>query len=135
MPDALRLIDLRTPSGCDWLDAMCHAQHALWQAWDGLGLFWQGIIVISLLALILGALRGFIGLVKDVAGWPGVFGVAGIVLALIVALLPKRPRPPAVPSSGSAPAPGPPSRPLPFGTGRKRGERQYDSLTNTWIDR
>lgn len=78
---------------CKILDLACHAQSALWRAWDGLGLFWQAIIVLCLLAVILGSLQGFLTLLRRIGGWPAVAGFVGLVLAGIVALLPKRPKP------------------------------------------
>jgi hypothetical protein len=82
----------RMPSGCDLIDIGCHAQSAVWEAWSLQSWPVKALIIIGLLAVVLGAARGFLALLHRIGGWPAVIGAVLAILGLVLAVLPKKPR-------------------------------------------
>lgn len=129
---------------CGFFDIGCHistaVQTAAWEWWSSIGFINKALIVLGLVALILGVLRGFLSLVHRLGGWPAVAGVVAAVLGLVLAVLPRKPQGKDAEFNGELEA-GPDTRgPFRFGVERKkkkrpRGKRVFDLDLSRWVER
>lgn len=82
----------RLPSGCDLLNIGCQVQTAAWEAWSLQSWPVKALVVIGAIAVIAGALRGFLALLHRVGGWPAVLGALAVIAGLVLAVLPRKPK-------------------------------------------
>lgn len=72
---------------CDLLDLPCHAITGAFRLWDSIGWGWQLMAVIGFGLIVLGAVWNFGRIVKAVAGWPGMAGLAILAVTIGGAIL------------------------------------------------
>jgi hypothetical protein len=77
---------------CSLLDIFCHVQSGLWELWNALPWYVQGLYIAGVIAVLGGIIWSFTGLLRAIGGWPAVAGVGAVILATVLALIPRKPR-------------------------------------------
>jgi hypothetical protein len=77
---------------CSLLDLVCHARSGLWELWSALPWYVQGLYIAGVIAILGGIIWSFTGLLRAIGGWPAVAGVGALILASVLAFIPRKPQ-------------------------------------------
>jgi vacuolar-type H+-ATPase subunit I/STV1 len=77
---------------CGFIDPVCWVQNGLWELWNALPWYVQGLYIAGVIAVLGGIIWSFTGLLRAIGGWPAVAGVGAVILATVLALIPRKPK-------------------------------------------